>query len=254
VSATAKISSFPPPRPDPSSFESNEARKGGANAYFAGIAARRRLTPRAAIRHSRLVRNLRLAVPAAATGLILTYAVSATPPEVDQEFLRQFSDIEATGSEMRLDRPRYVGEDTGGIPFEVSAFAARRNPNAPDIIRLENPEALRNGGSNDQLRVRALSGTLDTQGKTVDLNDDVQLEQGVGSDTFVLRTDAARIDIDGRTVRSETGVRGTGRAGDVEADTLTVYEDEERAVFEGNVKFRFEPAKMRDDEESALRD
>lgn len=225
-----------------------------ANAYFGGIAAERRLTPEAAQRHSKVVRSLRLAVPTMAAGLIATYAMSATPGQVDREFLRQFSDIEASSTEMRLERPRYVGEDTSGVPFSVSAIAAKRNPNTPDVIRLENPEALRGGGEGGQLFLQARGGVLDTVGKTVDLEDDVRLVQGIGGQAFTLTTDAARIDLGGRTVRSDVGVRGSSDGGDVAADSLTVYEDEGRAVLEGNVKLRFEPKPKDAAAETGLRD
>lgn len=213
-----------------------------ANAYFGGRAARRRLTPAAAQRHTVLVRNLRLAVPAAAAALVVTYALSATPPEVDMEFLRQFDGVEATSSEMRLERPRYVGQDRGGVPFEVSAYAARRNPDDPDVVRLENPEALRDGAAGEGTRVRALNGRLDTANKIVDLDGDVRLVQGRGANAFTLDTDDARIDLDGRTITSGGAVRGRGERGELEADGATVYEDEERVVLEGNVKLRFEPS------------
>jgi lipopolysaccharide export system protein LptC len=217
-----------------------------ANAYFGGRAARRRLTPQAAQRHTVLVRNLRLAVPAAAASLVIAYALSATPPEVDMDFLRQFEDIEATSAEMRLERPRYVGSDSEGSAFEVSAYAAKRNPDDPDVVRLENPEALRGvGGTGEATRVRAVSGRLDTAGKTVDLEDDVELVQGSGANSFTLRTDKARIDLDRRTISTAGPVRGSGERGALEADGATVYEDEERLVLEGNVKLRFDPASGR---------
>ncbi|MBB4659351.1 LPS export ABC transporter periplasmic protein LptC [Parvularcula dongshanensis] len=229
------------------------ATQSGANAYFGGVAAARRLTPKAAQRHSRLVRNLRLVVPALAAALVVTYALSATPPEVDREFLRQFSDIEASSTEMRLDKPRYVGEDLEGNPFEVSAQAARRNPNTPDLIRLDNPEALRNAGTGDQIHLRAANGALDTQGKTVDLDTDVTLVQGIGGRAFELQTDKARIDLEGRTVTSGAPVKGRSQSGDVEADSLTVYEDEGRAVLEGNVRLHFDPSKTKKGGDEGLR-
>lgn len=225
-----------------------------ANAYFGGRAARRRLTPQAAQRHTVLVRNLRLAVPAAAAALIVTYAVSATPPEVDMDFLRQFDGVEATSAEMRLERPRYVGQDQGGLPFEVSAYAAKRNPDDPDVVRLENPEALRAGAGGEGTRVRSRNGRLDTANKIVDLDGDVQLVRGRGANAFTLDTDNARIDIDRRTITSGGAVRGTGERGDLEADGATVYEDEERVVLEGNVKLRFEPRSEEPAPGQSLRD
>lgn len=202
---------------------------------------RRRLTPAAAERHSQIVRALRLVVPAIGTGVLATYAVNAAPSEVDRDFLRQFSDLSATSEEMVLDRPRYLGQTLEGDAFEVSALRARRDPNAPDLLRFENPEALRDGGTARELRLRAAGGTLDTEANVVEFDRDVELVQGIGGQDYTLRTDAARVDLDERVVSTQTGVRGRSARGSVEADRLTVYQDEGRAVLEGGVRLRFEP-------------
>ena len=207
---------------------------------------RRRLTPAAADRHTQIVRALRLVVPAIGTGVLATYAVNAAPSEVDAEFLRQFSDISAQSEEMVLDRPRYLGQTLEGDAFEVSALRARRDPNAPDLLRFENPEALRGGGA-DGLRLRAAGGTLNTEENVALFDRDVELVQGIGGLDYTLETEAARLDIDKRVVSTQTGVRGRSEQGTVEAERLTVYQDEGRAVLEGGVRLRFEPSKRPDE-------
>ena len=214
---------------------------------FADAAPRRRLTPEAAERHSKIVRSLRLAVPAAAAGLLGTYVFTAAPPSVDTEFLRQFSEAEAPGREVVLERPRYVGQTVEGTPYEVSAQAARRNPDTPGLVRFDNPEALRDGTDGPGVRVQAKGGLLDTEANTFALDRDVRITQGLGGQEFVLETDAADVDLDARVVSSTVGVRGTSETGSVEAGSLTVYEDEQRATFSGGVKLRFEPAAAKKD-------
>lgn len=208
-------------------------------------ASRPRLTPSAAERHSRRVRKLRLVVPAAAAALLATYVVNATPPEVDREFLRQFAGVEASGREMLLDKPRYLGDGLDGVPFEVSAATARRNPLLPEVIRFDRPVALRDTGSGRQVRVTAESGVLDTETKLVALDRAVELVHGIGGQAFVLNTESAEIDMETQTVRSKASVRGRSETGDVEADRLTVYEADGRAILEGNARLVFEPAKAR---------
>lgn len=202
---------------------------------------RRRLTPAAAERHSQIVRVLRLVVPAVGTGVLATYAVNAAPSDVDADFLRQFSDLSAASEALVLDRPRYLGQTLEGDAFEVSALRARRDPDAPDLLRFESPEALREGGTANELRLRAAGGTLDTEANVATFDRDVELVQGIGGQDYRLETDAARLDIDERVVSTQTGVRGRSERGTVEADRLTVYQDEGRAVLEGGVRLRFEP-------------
>ena len=204
---------------------------------------RRRLTPAKADRHSQIVRALRLVVPAVATGVLVTYGVNAAPSEVDTEFLRQFSDLSAASESMVLDRPRYLGQTLEGDAFEVSALRARRDPNAPGIVRFENPEALRGGGTGEELRLRAAGGTLDTEANVATFDRDVRLVQGLGGEDFTLETEAAQLDIENRVVSTQTGVRGRSARGTVEADRATFYQDEGRATLEGGVRLRFEPSK-----------
>ena len=216
------------------------ARPGGR---FAVHGARRRLTPAGADAHSQAVRRLRIVVPTVAVALLAAYGVSAAPTAVDTEFLRQFSDSGVAGREMVLDRPRYVGQSGDGRAFEVSAQAARRNPDAPNLVRFDNPEARRDGDTQKGLSVRAASGTYDSDAKLFDLDRDVSLVQGIGGQDFTLRTDAARLDVENRTISSSSRVRGVSDSGEVEADSLEVYEDEGRVVLEGNVRLRFDPTK-----------
>ena len=224
---------------------SNTAAKtqGGAPALvFADITPTRRLTPEAAERHTKLVRTLRLAVPAAACVLLITYALNAAPPSVDTDFLRQFSDAEAPGRDLVLERPRYRAETEGGSPFEVSAQAARRNPDEGNIIRFDNPEAYRGEGREGPARLRARAGTLDTETNLFE-GEDVRLVQNIGGQDFTLRTDRAEVDIDGKTIRSKAAVSGEGEAGALEADGLTLSEDGSKVRLEGRVRARFEPSK-----------
>ncbi|MEM9422715.1 MAG: LPS export ABC transporter periplasmic protein LptC [Pseudomonadota bacterium] len=215
-----------------------------------------RLSPRAVQRHSRNVRHLRLAVPAIAGALVMVYAVNASPPRIDPEFVREFQQIQAEGRAMRLDRPRYAGEDERGLPFEIAARAAEQDPLAPDLVALENPEALRNVKSEEgvkPVKVRAATGMLNTESNQMALTSDVELEHDIGGGAFVLKTDAADVDLENSTVSSTVGVTGEGERGTVAADTLKAYQDEGRLVLEGNVRLRLNPAPSAKEKTSPLR-
>ncbi|MEM0928770.1 MAG: LPS export ABC transporter periplasmic protein LptC [Pseudomonadota bacterium] len=193
-------------------------------------------------RHSAVVRNLRLAVPALAMGLFMTFALSATPPRVDRAFLLQFSTFDVTDGQASLARPRYYGEDLQGQPFEVAATAATRAAADPDLIGLDKPEARRLSQAGDTVLVRAQDGIYDRAARRMDLTRDVELEQhSEGGDVFILTTDAAEVDLDSQIVTSSSEVNGEGETGTVRADRATVYQTEDRLVLEGDVKIRLEP-------------
>ncbi|MEE4209992.1 MAG: hypothetical protein V2I43_12055, partial [Parvularcula sp.] len=125
-------------------------------------------------RHTSRVRHLRLAVPALATGLFMTYALSATPPEVDRAFLDQFSTLEDTGEGLRLARPRYAGEDLSGQPFEIAAQNASRQNGQADLIGLERPEARRLGEGGGDYRLTAEEGLYDQTRRVMSLSRSVE--------------------------------------------------------------------------------
>jgi LPS export ABC transporter protein LptC len=202
-----------------------------------GAAARR------VSRHSSRVRHLRLITPALAVGLLLTYALSATPPRVDHEFLAQFSGIETTedGEGVRLSRPRYAGEDLEGRPFEVAAQSARRGQSDEDPLALDRPEARRVKPDGRTSVLRAKDGTYDQTAQLVDLIGDVELEQSGGGGSFVLRTDKAKADLESQVVTSSTEVTGESERGTLRADRGTIYQNEDRVVLEGGVRMTLKP-------------
>lgn len=216
--------------------------QGQPSLVFADIKPARRLTPEAAERHSKLVRSLRLAVPAAAAVLLITYAMNAAPQAVDAEFLRQFSDASEPGREMLLERPRYQSETSDGSPFQVSANTARRNPDQGNIIRFDQPEAYRGEGPDGPARLEARAGTLNTDTNEFD-GEDVRVRQNIGGQDFTLTTDRARVDIDGKTIRSDVSVQGESESGALQADGLEISEDGQRVRLDGRVKLRFDPKK-----------
>lgn len=201
-----------------------------------GVAAR-------VYRHSQRVRHLRLAVPALAAGLALTYALSATPPRVDREFAEQFAGLETTAEGMRLARPRYAGEDLSGRPFELAAVTATRPSDQAELIGLESPLARRRTHSGTAMTVTAREGRYDERTKVMDLTADVEMEQADPSGRFTLRTDAATMDFDTQVIRANTEVRGRGDGGTLRADRGTLYQDEDRLVLEGRVRIDLMPAR-----------
>lgn len=203
---------------------------------------RRRASPGAIAMHSRRVRYLRLAVPAVAAGLMLTYGLSASPPRVDADFVRQFQQLDVADAHLRLDRPRHVGYDLEGRAFEVSAQTASRDPNAPDLVSLENPEAFRELDTAAQARVRASTGVMDTQANTLDLTRDVRIDYDLGGAPIVITTNQAAVDFDTNTVTASAGISGAGERGTVAADNLTAYQEEGRLVLEGKVRLRLQPS------------
>ena len=200
-------------------------------------------TAREVSRHSMLVRQLRLAVPALAVGLLITYALSATPPRVDRAFAEQFAGIELDDEGGRLTAPRYDGEDLDGQPFELAATAAVRPHDAPEVVNLDRPEARRTRADGQENIVRSLDGTYDEGARILDLRDQVELEQRANGGTYLFTTEEAQMDVDSQVVSTTARVQGVGEGGTIDAGSATFYQNEDRLVLENGVKIRLEPTK-----------
>lgn len=209
---------------------------------------RRRLSPKSVAGHSKLVKRLRLIVPALGAGVIITYALSATPPTIDRQFLREFENIDPNEEALRLNHPRHVGYDLEGRPFEIAASVATRDPNRPELVSLENPEALRGLDDQESVKVRALRGQMNTATRSLNLTERVELDHQLGGSTITLNTEAAEVDFENNIITSVAGVSGAGESGTVDADKMTVYQEEGRAVLEGNVRLQLTPRSRNDDE------
>lgn len=196
-------------------------------------------------RHSTRVRQLRLAVPALTVGLLITYALSATPPRIDQAFAEQFAGVETDEEGVRLTTPRYSGEDLQGQPFEMAATTATRPHENPDLVDLERPEARRTRADGQESVVRSRDGRYDEAARILNLRDEVELEQSTSSGQFLFRTDEAQMDVDSQVVTTASEISGSGDGGTIDAGRATFYQNEDRLVLEGGVKIRLEPAQDR---------
>jgi LPS export ABC transporter protein LptC len=207
----------------------------------------RRLTKRKARRHSSIVRALRMILPTLSVGIFALFLIMATPRTVDPTFQDQFGNLETVGRDLRMEMPRFTGEDNVGRPYELVAGAATQDPRAPKLIALENPEALQADKTKDQALVTAKSGLYRVEDKMLDLNTNVELEQGIGTNVWIMRTEAATLALENQTVTTQVGVYGENNRGSIRADKMTAYKEEGRTVFENNVRMILKP-KQREEE------
>ena len=189
------------------------------------------MTKKQARRHSIHVRAARLSLPVVIAGIVAAYGVTATPPVVDQNFEKQFQNLDVASQDLRMEKPRFIGEDTEGRPYEINAGAAVQSPLTPKFIALENPEAFKALGELDQALVSARTGMYSVDAKTIQLNSDVSFKQGIGADEFTLNMDTAEVRLEDRSVHSDVDVYGESQNGSISAQGMTAYREEGRTVF-----------------------
>ena len=208
---------------------------------------RTRTTGEEALARSRLIRRLRLILPAFAGILVLAFIINTRTRGVDDAFLKDFESLNTATDEMRMLRPLFVGVDEEGTPYEISAATALQDPNNSTIVELNEPRAVQGGGE-DGRTVLASRGTYDTEENILELHEGVSLEHKIGADKYILRAPSATVLIDDEMVVSNAGVNATGPDGaTLKADTMKAYRTDGRVVFEGNVSMRLRPDSINTD-------
>lgn len=192
----------------------------------------------------RLVRVLRVGLPVAA--LALLGAIFLFPsPEISGVSVEGMS---VGGEGLRLERPRFSGEDADGRPFVVTADWAL--PDGPD------PEEIALGPLEGQARAdaeRAL--TLEAGGGVLRVKEErLRLEEGVAvetSDGWRLTASAAEVDLDAGTLDAVGPVEGSGPMGRLTAAAMRAERRPEGAYvrFEGGVTLRIRPGAAQEEDE-----
>ncbi len=196
-------------------------------------------------KHSVFVRTARICLPIVVIGIFAIYVVTATPRTVDRNFLRQFQNLDLASDELRMERPQFFGEDTEGVPYEVNAGAAIQDPENPKFISLLDPEAFKALGTADEALVKAKTGLYSVENQTLDLNTEVEFNQGIGNSHIKLSMDAAEVKLDQRIIESDVAVFGENENGSISADGMTAYQDEGRTVFH-NARMVIKPKQSSD--------
>lgn len=215
------------------------------------LTIRRRTTGEDAAARAQFMRRMRVALPILALVLIATFFFNTKERGVDDAFLDDFADLDATPQSLRTARPHFTGVDARGNPYEVTADAALQQANGGKIVDLEAPRAV-TSAKGAQSVVAAKTGVFDADAKKLELKEGVTFEHKVGATNYVLRTPTATYMIDDRRVVSEAGVDGEGTDGErLKADRMSADDREGTLVFEGNVSMRIFPRREGGEEETA---
>ena len=197
-----------------------------------------RTTSADALARSKLVRRLRIALPALAVLLVVVFLATSQPEQSDEAFLDDFKNLEATPEELVMSSPRFAGVDNDGKPFNITAETATREPAAEERVALKKPRAVTRDGD-DQTVVTASRGVYQSDAKVLTLNEDVVLRHALGSDDYVLRANDATVLLGDQKVETDSGVEGVGPGGNtLRADAMEAYQGDGRVVFKGNVKLK----------------
>jgi lipopolysaccharide export system protein LptC len=188
-----------------------------------------------AARHSRLVRVLRIAVPAvvvlAMAGVV---AISIFNPfrALMKQLPVDIDNLVVSGSKITMEAPHMSGFTPDQRPYEVWAKTATQDLTDPDHVELKTLRAKVLQEDRSTVTLEARTGLFDTKAQLLDLRKDIFLQSSTG---YEARLSQAMLDIGKGTVTSEEPVDVKLLNGTLTADRLRITEKGALVRFEGHV-------------------
>jgi lipopolysaccharide export system protein LptC len=200
-------------------------------AYQAGLEARFA----SAARHSRIVRMLRVVVPATvALSMAAVIAVSIFNPfrMLMPKLPLDIGNLVVSGTKITMESPHLSGYSADRRPYELWAKTATQDVTDPDHVDLKTLRAKFLTEDQSTVILDARTGLFDNKAQTLDLHKDIFLQTSSG---YEARLSQAFVDMAKNTVTSEEHVDVKLTNGTLRADRLRVYGGGEVVRFEGNV-------------------
>jgi lipopolysaccharide export system protein LptC len=190
----------------------------------------------AAARHSRMVRLLRVAVPAAVllamAGIIAISVFNPFRINGLPNLPVDISNLVVSGTKITMETPHLAGFSTDQRPYEVWAKAAIQDLANPDHVELRTLRAKVQMEDKSTVTMDARTGFFDSKQQMLDLRKDIFLQSSTG---YEARLSQAYVDINKGTVTSDEHVDVKLLNGTLTADKLRIINSGEIVRFEGNV-------------------
>ena len=233
--ASAPHPAAPPPPAEPSDSAPAGTPAGALSPELTGAGlARAQKAPR---RHPARVRRLRVLLPVAGGVLALLLVGALLVPS----FLTgmDVASLGVTREGVVMETPRLSGTDGKGNSYEVTAEKALQSFANPTVVQLENIVAHINLGSDGTADFTAKSGTYDTVGEHLVLDDGLKVNSSQGYDANLTRVE---IDLKsgGATVTSPIEI--TSERGSLKAKGARHDDKAGVVTFTGGVSLTLIPA------------
>ena len=190
----------------------------------------------AAARHSRMVRTLRVAVPAAvvlALASIVAIQVFYNPfQQALSKLPVDMGNVVVSGTKITMETPHLAGFSTDQRPYELWAKAAVQDLANPDQVELRTLRAKVMMEDKSTVTMDARTGFFDSKQQMLDLRKDILLQSSTG---YEAKLSQAYVDINKGTVTSDEHVDVKLLNGTLSADRLRIINSGEIVRFEGNV-------------------
>lgn len=196
-------------------------------------------------RHSRRVRQMRVAVPlmVAAAMVVIVGASLFNPFRILANLPIDISKLGVSGTRITMDSPHLAGFTPDARPYELWAKSAVQDVTKPNNVELNELRAKVQMEDKTGLTMDARRGLFDTKTQLLDLKENIFLQSTTG---YEARLTQAVVDMAGGTVSSDEPVAVKLLNGTLDAKRLRITENGALVRFEGGVSMILipeEPAK-----------
>ena len=201
-----------------------------------GVDASRGRAFAAAERHSRLVRLLRIATPAASLAAVAVMTFVAVFNPFRREIGLSVNELSVDGTKIVMNHPRLTGARTDGRGYVVNAAKAIQDVAHPTMVELREIDGDIATADDSRLRVTALVGFYDNARQFLKLAQNVHLR----SPSYDVSLDSADIDFKSGVYRSDQPVTVvTSNGATVRADSAEAHDNGAELTFNGHVRSTF---------------
>jgi lipopolysaccharide export system protein LptC len=190
---------------------------------------------RVAARHSRMVRMLRVAVPAAVLVAIASIVlVSIVNPfrMLLPKLPIDMGNLVVSGTKITMESPHMAGFSADKRPYEVWAKTATQDVTDPDHVELKALRAKMLSQDDSTVTLVARDGMMNTKDQMLDLHHDIHVETTTGNEAWMSQ---ATVDMAKGDVASDEHVDVKFNGGTVSSDRLRIFNGGEVVRFEGTV-------------------
>jgi lipopolysaccharide export system protein LptC len=189
---------------------------------------------RAAVRHSFLVRILRIGIP---VGVVIAFGALVlvtwlNPMRMLAKVPVDIKDMVVSGTKITMEQPRLSGYTRDARAYDFTAKAAAQDLTKPDLVELKQIHAKVEMQDKTTIQLSANNGVYDTKNEVLKLAEDIVLSSSTG---YEGRLREAVVDVRKSMVTSEQPVEVKLLNGTLNANKLEVTESGDLVRFSGGV-------------------
>lgn len=194
---------------------------------------------RAAQRHSRYVRALRVIVLAGIAVVLLGVMAANYMPAVGPIRLPgELGKLVIKGTKITMQAPKLTGYTNDSRPYEFTAETADQDINKPDLVELQHMHARLQMEDKSTVEMTAPSGLYDMKADKLVLYEDIALASSTG---YAARLQEAVVDMHSGNVVSDKPVAVKLLNGFLNAKRMTITENGDVIHFGGGVSMVLHP-------------